>query len=46
MVVKVGDTVLIDGERRTIARLTKGGLAWDSDGNMFDLWFNVVEKLA
>lgn len=45
MTIKIGQTVNINGEPKTIAKLTQGGLLVDTDGHEYDLWFDLVEAL-
>lgn len=43
-VFTVGEKVIINGEEKTIATLTKNGLLTTTDGSKYDLWFDILEK--
>jgi hypothetical protein len=43
MIVKVGDTVKINGDEKTIKSLTRGGIITTTDDETFDAWFDIVE---
>jgi hypothetical protein len=46
MKIKVGQTVLINGEKKTIARLLADGTVITVDNQEYDAGFDIIEKAA
>lgn len=49
MKIKVGDHVKVNGESKTVERLTKSedgeSILSATDGSVYNLWFDVVEAV-